>query len=54
MSEFKNHWTNEKPETLPKIEKFEEETTYNIKNVDKIETSFGKRYVLINEDDTRY
>ena len=54
MSEFKNHWTNEKPETLPKIEKFDEETEYKIKNVDKIETSFGKRYVLINEDDTRY
>ena len=36
MSEFKNHWTSEKPETLPKIEKFDEETIYEIKNVEKI------------------
>ena len=54
MSEFKNHWSNEKPEQLTKIEKLYEETEYNIKNVEKIETTFGKRYVLINEDDVRY
>jgi len=54
MSEFKNHWSNEKPEQLTKIEKLYEETEYNIKNVEKIETSFGKRYVLVDEDDTKY
>ena len=54
MSEFKNHWSNKKPEQLTKIEKLYEETEYNIKNVEKIETSFGKRYVLVDEDDTKY
>ena len=43
MTEFKNHWTNEKPETLTKIEKFYENEIYKIKNVEKIETTFGKR-----------
>ena len=54
MSGYKNHWTNEKPETLTKIDKFDENETYEIKNVEKIETSFGKRYVLIDKDNIRY
>ena len=54
MSGYKNHWTNEKPETLTKIDKFDENETYEIKNVEIIETSFGKRYVLIDKDNIRY
>ena len=54
MSEFKNHWTNEKPETLTRIEKFDENETYKIEKVDKIETTFGKRYVLIDDNDVKY
>jgi len=54
MSEFKNHWTNEKPELLTKIDKLNENETYEIKNVEKIETSFGKRYIIIDKNDNRY
>jgi hypothetical protein len=54
MSRYNNHWTNEKPEQLTKVEKLDENETYEIKNVEKIETSFGKRYVLIDKEDNRY
>ena len=54
MSRYNNHWTNEKPEQLTKVEKLDENETYEIKNVEKIETSFGKRYVLIDKADNRY
>ena len=54
MTEFKNHWTNEKPETLTKIGKFNESEIYKIINVDKIETTFGKRYVLTDENNDKY
>ena len=54
MSRYNNHWTNEKPEQLTKVEKLNENETYEIKNVEKIETSFGKRYVLIDKEDNRY
>ena len=54
MSKYNNHWTNEKSELQTKVEKLNESETYEIKNVEKIETSFGKRYVLIDKDNTRY
>ena len=53
MSSYNNHWTNEKIESQ-KVEKLDENETYEIKNVEKIETSFGKRYVLIDKKDNRY
>ena len=52
MSIYKNHWTNEKLEI--RIGKLEEKTTYQIKNIEKIETSFGKRYVLVDNDNNKY
>ena len=53
MSSYNNHWTNEKTESQ-KVEKLDENETYEIKNVEKIETSFGKRYVLIDKQNNRY
>ena len=54
MSSYNNHWTNEKSESQQRVEKLDENETYEIKNVEKIETSFGKRYVLIDKKDNRY
>ena len=50
---FKNKKKKKKVEN-PKIGKLDENMNYQIKNVEKIETSFGKRYVLVNEDNTKY
>ena len=50
---FKNHWCVEKVDN-PKIGKLDENMNYQIKNVEKIETSFGKRYVLIDEENERF
>ena len=52
-NKYKNHWTLEKPEN-PKIEKLDENMNYQIKDVEKIETSFGKRYVLVDEENERF
>ena len=52
MSNYKNHWTNERVEI--KIGKLDEKTTYQIKDVEKIETSFGKRYVLVDDKNNKY
>ena len=52
-NKYKNHWTPEKPEN-PKIEKLDENMNYQIKDVEKIETSFGKRYVLVDEENAKY
>ena len=54
MSRYNNHWTNEKAELQTRVEKLNESETYEIKNVEKIETSFGKRYILIDKEDNRY
>ena len=54
MSKYNNHWTNEKSELHTRVEKLNENETYEIKNVEKIETSFGKRYILIDKEDNRY
>ena len=52
MSNYKNHWTNERTDI--KIGKLNEETTYQIKNIEKIETSFGKRYILVDEENNKF
>ena len=54
MSSYNNHWTNEKQESSQKIEKLEETKIYEIINVEKIETSFGKRYVLTDKENNKY
>ena len=52
MSNYKNHWTSENKET--RINKLDECLIYNIIDVQKIETSFGKIYILIDEEQNRY
>ena len=54
MTKYSNHWTNEKAELQSRVEKLDENEIYEIKNVEKIETSFGKRYILIDKEDNRY
>ena len=54
MSGYKNHWTSEKPDSQTKIEKLVENLIYRIKDVQKIETSFGKRYVLIDDEGNKW
>ena len=49
---FKNHWTSENKET--KINKLDAGIIYNIVDVQKIETSFGKKYVIIDETKNKY
>jgi len=53
MSSYKNHWSSE-PENKNQIRKLDEKQTYNIKNVEKIKTPFGKKYILIDDNDNRY
>ena len=53
MSNYSNHWTSAK-ESNNQINKLNESHIYKIKDVQKIQTSFGKKYVLIDEDDNKY
>ena len=53
MSSYSNHWTSAK-ESNNQINKLNESQIYKIKDVQKIQTSFGKKYVLIDEDDNKY
>lgn len=53
MSGYKNHWSNEKPE-IQRVEKLDESQIYKIKDVQKIDTSFGRRYILIDKEENRY
>ena len=53
MSEYKNHWSSSS-ENKNQIKKLDEKQTYNIVDVDKVKTSFGKKYVLIDDNDNRY
>ena len=45
------HWSSD---SKNKINKLVENKTYNIVNVEKIQTSFGKKYVLIDDSNNRY
>ena len=47
------HWSSAK-ESNNQINKLVENKTYNIVNVDKIQTSFGKKYVLIDDGNNRF
>ena len=53
MSEFKNHWSSA-TDNKNQITKLDENTTYNIKDVQKLQTSFGKKYVLVDDFDNKY
>ena len=53
MSEYKNHWSSAS-ESKNQIVKLDENMIYKIKDVEKLQTSFGKKYVLIDEDDNKY
>ena len=41
MSEYKNHWSSSS-ENKNQIKKLDEKQTYNIVDVEKVKTSFGK------------
>jgi hypothetical protein len=47
------HWSSAS-ESKNQINKLIENKTYNIVNVDKIQTSFGKKYVLVDDSNNRY
>ena len=53
MSGYKNHWSSEK-QTKNQIKRLEEKQTYNIKDVEKIKTSYGEKNILIDVNDNRY
>jgi len=53
MSSYSNHWSSAK-ESNNQINKLDENMTYQIKDVQKIQTSFGKKYVLIDNEDNKY
>ena len=53
MSAYKNHWSSGN-NTKNQINKLNENMIYKIKDVQKLQTSFGQKYVLIDEDENRY
>ena len=53
MSTYSKHWSSAK-ESNNQIKKLDEKTTYQIKDVEKLKTAFGKKYVLIDDKDNRY
>ena len=53
MSEYNNHWSSGN-NTKNQINKLDEQQIYKIKDVEKLQTSFGKKYVLVDEEDNKY
>ena len=53
MLNYNNHWSSGN-NINNHINKFNEQQIYKIKDVEKLQTSFGKKYVLIDEEDNRY
>ena len=53
MTEYKNHWSSGN-NTKNQINKLDENQIYKIKDVQKLHTSFGKKYVLVDEAENRY
>ena len=53
MSSYNNHWSSAK-ESNNQINKLDEKHTYQIVDVQKQQTSFGKKYVLIDDSNNRY
>ena len=48
MSSYNNHWSSAK-ESNNQINKLDEKHIYMIVDVQKFQTSFGKKYVLIDD-----
>ncbi len=53
MSSYNNHWTSAK-ESNNQINKLDEKHIYQIVDVQKLQTSFGKKYVLVDDSNSRY
>ena len=53
MSSYSNHWSSAS-ESKNQIRKLDEKQTYQIKDVEKLKTAFGKKYVLVDDNDNRY
>ena len=53
MSSYNNHWTSAK-ESSNQINKLDEKHVYMIVDVQKLQTSFGKKYVLIDDSNNKY
>ena len=53
MNNYNKHWTSKK-ESTNQISKLNESQIYNIVDVQKIQTAFGKKYILIDDDNNRY
>ena len=51
MSKYQNHWSSKSDSTINKLD---EGLTYNIVNVEKINTNFGKKYVLVDDEGNKY
>ena len=51
MSKYQNHWSSKSDSTINKLD---EGLTYNIINVEKINTNFGKKYVLVDDEGNKY
>ena len=51
MSKYQNHWSSKSDSTINKLD---EGLTYNIVNVEKINTNFGKKYVLVDDEVNKY
>ena len=53
MSSYNNHWTSAK-DSNNQINKLIEDHIYDIVDVQKLQTSFGKKYVLIDDSNSKY
>ena len=53
MSSYSNHWSSAS-ESKNQIKKLDEKQTYQIKDVEKLKTAFGKKYVLVDDNDNRF
>jgi hypothetical protein len=53
MSSYNNHWSSAN-ESSNQINKLAEKHIYQIVDVQKLQTSFGKKYVLIDDSNNRY
>ena len=53
MSSYNNHWSSAN-ESSNQISKLTEKHIYMITDVQKLQTSFGKKYVLIDDSNLKY
>ena len=53
MSNYNNLWSSGN-NTNNQINKLDEQQIYKIKDIEKLQTSFSKKYVLIVDEDNKY